>query len=263
MSAGDGVASWGVAAAGLALVVAWAVRVRAVRDAIGPRPAAPLADTSAVLVFAIPAWLLLTMVAVVGVSSAGIRAPVALQSVATSVHAAIGVALWIALRRRMPVAPASPVRQCVVGVLAGLATFGIVAVAGELLKLGYGAFGVATPEQGVVTTVRNASGAERAVVAVGAVLLAPFGEEMFWRATMLPSLAQRMSATAAVLVQGAAFGAIHFVGAAPSAWPLAIPIAIVGAACGFVYVRTGSIRAAMLAHATFNAIHVAILFAQA
>ena len=41
-------------------------------------------------------------------------------------------------------------------------------------------------------------------------------------------------------------------------WPLTIPIAAVGWTAGWLYARTGSMRAAIALHATFNAIQVAL-----
>ena len=251
-------APYGVAAAGLLILAAWARRVHAGRDPLGPSPAGEWPNLGLALAVAIPAWFVSVVVLGAVAQVAGLRGP-DLATASGLVHAAIGLALLPFVRRGVPLPCLSRARLVLVGVAAGLVTFGIVGLLGELLKVGYAVAGSAPPEQDVVSVARAASGLQwGAMLATGAVL-APFGEEIFWRGTVLPTLVRARGKWPALLMQGAAFGAVHVMGAQPSMWPLAIPLAAVGVLAGWVYLRTASLPAAMLVHATFNAVNLASL----
>ena len=85
-------------------------------------------------------------------------------------------------------------------------------------------------------------------------------EEVFYRGILLPALARAMPLRRALVVQALLFGFVH-VWQVPAAWPLSLALALVGWAAGWLYVRTGSLGAAILLHAVFNALQLALLFA--
>lgn len=251
-------APYAVAAAGLAVLAAWAARVRAGRDWLGPRPAGPWPDTGFAAAVALPAWFLAPNVLVTVAGSAELS-PFAVATAVGLVHTMVSLVLLPFVRRGAPVPALSGARLAAAGGAAGLVTYGVVGVVGESLRAAYGLAGAAIPEQDVVALARAASGAELTGFVLATVVLAPFAEEVFWRGALLPALLRRTSAGNAVLLQGAAFGAVHVYGAPPAQWPLALPLAVVGCLAGWLTLRTGSLAPPILLHAVFNGLHLAFL----
>jgi membrane protease YdiL (CAAX protease family) len=100
----------------------------------------------------------------------------------------------------------------------------------------------AQPQQ-VISCVRGASLGFLGPVVV---LVAPFGEELFFRGFLYKGLRRNRSVAVSALISGAAFGLVHV-------YPLLIPaLAVVGAGLALVYERRQSVLASMVAHATFN-----------
>ena len=252
-------AQYAAVAAGIAILAAWAARARRGADALGPAPAAPLPDTSRAVFIAVPAWFLASFVVGAVAQSAGLSWP-ALLATSGLVHLAISLVLLPMVRAGARSPGVSVAREVATGVLAGVVTFAAVAVVGQVVTWGYGLAGSAPPEQDAVAIARTSAGLDRAVVLASVVVLAPFGEEVFWRGALLPAMARRMPVPTAVVVQGLLFGAAHFLLGAPVAsWPLAIPLALVGILAGWIYVRTGSLGATVLVHATFNALNMTFI----
>lgn len=78
------------------------------------------------------------------------------------------------------------------------------------------------------------------------VILAPLFEETFFRGLLYPPLRERMGPMKAVIVNGALFGILHF-------QPLFMPsLVLVGIVLAFLYEKTDSLVAPMLAHALYN-----------
>ncbi len=94
-----------------------------------------------------------------------------------------------------------------------------------------------TPQSLVVLTV------------VGAVIVAPLLEEMFFRGLLLPALVKWFgSAKWAVVVSAVLFGVIHL-----SVPATVAPLTLFGMILGAVYLRTGTLMAPLVIHALFNA----------
>lgn len=93
-------------------------------------------------------------------------------------------------------------------------------------------------------------------LALQAVLLAPVFEELVYRLCLQSALvAAFRSAWAAIAVASIVFALIHL-GSVP---PHALPVLVgVGALCGVVFERTGRIGPAILVHALFNAMNLAL-----
>lgn len=95
----------------------------------------------------------------------------------------------------------------------------------------------------------HTSSLSRILMTLSAVVLAPLGEELFFRGLFLPFIAQgwRNSWTA-IAITAVLFGAFHY--------PLfhVVPaLAALGFLLGYLYVRTGSLTLVVLVHAVFNA----------
>jgi membrane protease YdiL (CAAX protease family) len=89
------------------------------------------------------------------------------------------------------------------------------------------------------------------------VLLAPLGEETFFRGFLYRGLRRRLSVWPAALVSGALFGLIHFQG-----WSflLIVPsLVMVGVGLALVFEYRQSLVASMTAHATFNLFGYALI----
>jgi membrane protease YdiL (CAAX protease family) len=86
-----------------------------------------------------------------------------------------------------------------------------------------------------------------------AAIVAPFMEEFVFRGFLFNALLRYMPVWAAAVLSGVIFGASH---GSPSAF---LPLAASGVVLAYVYERSGSLTAAMLTHALFNLINVALI----
>jgi len=257
VSAGVVLAQWAVAILGIAVWFVWSRRVGSGRDPLGPPPSGALPDTRVALLAGFVVWL--TLPFAVALLLAPRELPGATYVfLSAAVHAGIGLALLPFVRIRGGGTLTVP-RRALAGVLAGLATFGAATAVGITLETAYGLAGLELPTQPVVALVQQARGDEWFLILAGAGALAPLGEEILYRATLLPALVPSLGRGRAVVVQGLVFGAMHVVGESALHWPLALPLAVVGMLCGWIYLRTRSLFAAVLLHATFNAINLAFL----
>jgi membrane protease YdiL (CAAX protease family) len=93
------------------------------------------------------------------------------------------------------------------------------------------------------------------VILLRACVLAPVGEELFFRGALFGWLRRRLSAPVSIGVTAAAFAAIH-------GFPPILPLAFaLGVAWGWIRERTGSTVPTVAAHVLHNAILVAVSFA--
>lgn len=86
-----------------------------------------------------------------------------------------------------------------------------------------------------------------------AAFAAPFMEEFVYRGFLFNALLRYAPVWVAAVISGLLFGASH---GSPSAF---LPLAGSGIVLAYVYYRSGSLTAAMLTHALFNAINVALI----
>ncbi|GAA3203699.1 CPBP family intramembrane glutamic endopeptidase [Microbacterium terregens] len=137
----------------------------------------------------------------------------------------------------------------------------------ELVAPTFGTLGGPFGQPALATTV---------VLVIGAVLISPFVEEWFFRGLLLRALMDAMSgarvsrivggpgvaSVIAIVVSTCAFASLHFM---PWGSNIALSLAIgtfgVGLGCGILTVITGRLGAALIAHASFNAIGVVLLLA--
>lgn len=111
-----------------------------------------------------------------------------------------------------------------------------------------------TPTQTAVKLFENAKpGFWLDVMAVVAVTLAPFAEELVFRGFIFNALWKRLPFSFSALGSGVLFGLAH--GQAAGIAPLAAG----GFVLATVYARSGSLWSSMIAHGTFNGITLALL----
>ncbi|HRG55609.1 MAG TPA: type II CAAX endopeptidase family protein [Lacunisphaera sp.] len=98
----------------------------------------------------------------------------------------------------------------------------------------------------------------RSPLVIGAMLLvacvlAPIYEELLFRAGLYRFCRQKLGRNAALLISGAAFGALH------GNWAGFVPLAVLGMGLAIAYEATGSIRVPIIAHGLFNLNTVLVL----
>jgi membrane protease YdiL (CAAX protease family) len=89
---------------------------------------------------------------------------------------------------------------------------------------------------------------------VSVALVAGICEELMFRGVMFTALAQRMPIWGAAVLSGIAFGLAH-----ADPWSLA-PLSVVGVGLAFLFARTRSIWPNMVAHTTFNAFSLVLIY---
>lgn len=97
-------------------------------------------------------------------------------------------------------------------------------------------------------------------VIVSAVILAPLLEELVFRGILQTSLLRLLGGRRwpALLLASAIFALTH---GGVVTWHGLLPLMVIGLVFGYVYERTGSLLAAILTHALFNAANIAIAVA--
>ena len=157
---------------------------------------------------------------------------------------------WRARRKHVPKTTVrlSPGKGVVVGLLIGVLALGIAWV----LETALAAIGFPVEEQGIVLALLDEGGSVRYAFIAVAVLLAPVGEELFFRSFAFGSLLEHRGPLVAHLVSGGLFTAVHF---NPSGVAIYFLLAVVLAES---YRRSGRLLVSMIAHGVFNATTVAM-----
>jgi membrane protease YdiL (CAAX protease family) len=150
--------------------------------------------------------------------------------------------------------------EILAGVLYGLGLYvvAVVFVGGILLVLLNALSGdqVQAPEQ----VPQGLSVVGIVVTSLYAIVIAPFGEELFFRGVLFRSLRDRHGLKIGLLGTAVGFGLIHFIpGDAVDAALLMLVMAFTGASLGFLYERRGTIVAPIAAHMTFNVIGLVLI----
>ena len=103
------------------------------------------------------------------------------------------------------------------------------------------------------------------VLTVTVVVLAPVTEELMFRGLLLRSFLRRMSFWPAALLSSSLFGLFHVfaVDTLLGAVTLAVSVGVLGLGNCFVVRITGRLTAAVMIHATYNALALALAFATA
>lgn len=100
----------------------------------------------------------------------------------------------------------------------------------------------------------------RLAAAAGVLVIAPLGEELVFRGLAFRALRQRLAAAAAVVVSALLFAGMHVAGADPlGAVFLVVTLGLVGAALAVLVERQQHLWGAVVGHAFFNGVGVAII----
>jgi membrane protease YdiL (CAAX protease family) len=100
-----------------------------------------------------------------------------------------------------------------------------------------------------------------ALTIVYAIVIAPIGEELFFRGVLFRSLRDRHGFWVGAVGSAIGFGLIHFIpGSAIDAALLMIVMFFTGIALCFLYERRGTIVAPLAAHVTFNVIGIVLIY---
>ncbi|MPZ87633.1 MAG: CPBP family intramembrane metalloprotease [Nitriliruptorales bacterium] len=145
-------------------------------------------------------------------------------------------------------------RDLLVGAGAGLGAFVLANLAlGSIIQLIVGRAGSELPavQEGLQEALRDPVAG--LTVAGAAVLLAPIGEELFFRGLLFQALRRSLRLWPAIVVSGLAFGLSHL---ELLAFVLLFPV---GMYFAWLFHRRGSLLVPVAAHATFNLVGVALL----
>ena len=181
--------------------------------------------------------------------------------VATVVSQVVGLLLalgYLSLRRRLSWRVLGPVRPGVVPVLLGLAVgFGGTLLAYTINAVVTFALDLEAPvEQQLLEDVLS-GGLASVVVVIAAVVMAPLAEELLFRGLLFQSLRRRLGLWFAAIVSAMVFCLVHveIIVSQPLALLGLFALAVLLA---WSFHRTGSLVVPIVAHATFNAISLAL-----
>lgn len=146
-------------------------------------------------------------------------------------------------------------RNLAAGLAIGVPTWVVAMLVAGLIALAYQAITGSPPEgdQMVLELIGRIPPAV-AFVAVG--LLAPVGEELFFRGAVFNAWEREYGMQRALIGSALLFAAIHLV---DGAWLAFAPILVVGLVLGVAYARTRSLPMTIGIHASFNLISTALL----
>lgn len=188
----------------------------------------------------------------------------------TTVAAVVIIAVlvvWLSMSHRgwrdalWPPRPGTSAREVRAGVVFGIGLYPVmVIVVGGLVALILNAITgepVEAPEQ--VGDRLPAVGT--ALTVLYAVVIAPLGEELFFRGVLFRALRDRHGFWVGAIGSGFGFGLIHYLpGSVANAALLMIVMFFTGMALCFVYERRRTIVAPIAAHVTFNVIGIVLIF---
>jgi uncharacterized protein len=230
----------------------------ATREAAEPPVRATWSLLEVMVVGLIAIGLLTILVTLIGGVVGDPERALVFSAVATGVAFGGATLVWVLVLHREHLAALGllsrrPVKDVAYGLVAGVALYAFVVfiVAPLLFFLASLVFGeVAPPNQAELLLPRRPDDVEATVAAVGAVIAAPLGEELFFRGLLFRSLRRRFRFWISAAISAAGFGLVHVL-------PLLIPLMfVVGMALAYVFERRGSLLASIAAHAAFNVIGI-------
>jgi membrane protease YdiL (CAAX protease family) len=152
-------------------------------------------------------------------------------------------------------------KQVGAGIVSGLILFPVITVVvGGILSLLLNAITgeqVRPPEQ----VGEHLTTLGMAITVAYAFVIAPIGEELFFRGILFRTLRDRHGFLVGALGSAFAFGLIHFIpGNAADAALLMIAMFFTGLGLCYIYERRGTLVASIAAHITFNVIGIVLIF---
>jgi membrane protease YdiL (CAAX protease family) len=154
--------------------------------------------------------------------------------------------------------PSIGAKTLLLALAAGLAVTGILVGLQEILS---GAFGIEFHMSEAERALRPSTPAQLAVFVAAGALIAPLGEEFFFRGYLLAWLRSAMGAPVAVAVSAAVFAFVHgYYLLHPDAqgWIETGEVLFAGLVMGIAVLRTGSVWASFALHAAYNTASVTI-----
>ena len=173
----------------------------------------------------------------------------------------------LGVRRGQPSAPTTRLARWpgAVAMLAGVGAGLLLRVAGDLIAVGEQAFAGPIAGNNPLTLYPHAfpTAMARVLLVVSVGILAPAGEELFFRGLLFGWLRQRMGSWPAVVLGGAFFGLAHVDPASGGSLlrtlPLALPMACIGAGLCLLYDRYRTLWVSTAAHAALNLTAMALV----
>ncbi|MHB1127843.1 MAG: CPBP family intramembrane glutamic endopeptidase [Bacillota bacterium] len=135
-------------------------------------------------------------------------------------------------------------RDLVTGLRGGFALLLLVVIAGALIERIIP--GQSSPQPFAKLVLETHSKKDLLLAFFAGVVIAPVGEELYFRAFLYPALKARMGIRLGILAASLVFAALHF------DLVRFIPLALGGAGLAYLYQRTGSLLTSIFAHATWN-----------
>jgi CAAX protease family protein len=208
----------------------------------------------AVPVLAIAFGSFVLLASVIGLLGLGEAAAFAVGGLLLEASFGVTSLLWIRGLHRASIAaigfPVRLPREVGQGVLGGIATYAISFFVAAPLVLRLVQTFTHRPPTVPEQVPGDAEGAALSLIGLVAIVLAPLGEELFFRAFLFRALRRHGFAVAAG-VSSVLFGFVHVVG---SNFLLVPILTVVGLCLAYVYERTGRIAVPIAAHMTFNVI---------
>lgn len=110
-------------------------------------------------------------------------------------------------------------------------------------------------QQDVVQSMMDGNAAQKVILAIAAVIMAPIGEEICFRGFIYNILRQRAGVWAAAIATGVLFGAVH------ASLVQFLPLVFFGMVQCFIYEKSKTLLVPMAVHAVFNSFSVAVILA--
>lgn len=152
----------------------------------------------------------------------------------------------------------SPARDLFTGALTGFACYPVITIVIGLAWFFFLALilgrPVDPPEQQIIPP--RPDEVEAVIGGISAIILAPIGEELFFRGFLFGALRRRFRFVIAAIISAVPFALVHDLLFSPLLFVFGIVLA-------FVYERRGSLVSSMGAHAAFNVVGYSLLLIQA
>jgi membrane protease YdiL (CAAX protease family) len=118
------------------------------------------------------------------------------------------------------------------------------------------ALGVSVPREDLAIFRLMPSGpVGLAITVVLLVVVAPFAEEVIYRGVLLSALSSRWGSVVGLVGSTVVFSVVHL------SWVGFVPLLVVGALFGLLFIKSRSLMVALVAHAAYNALGVVALVA--
>ncbi len=137
------------------------------------------------------------------------------------------------------------------GLIGGVFLFFIIVVAGLVMQLLYPQEPTLQP---FAELVMNAEGNDLILLFIMGSILAPLGEEIYFRGMAYPVFKEKWGVAVGLIVSGMFFSLLHF------DILRFFPLMLGGIGLAYIYEKTGSLFSSMIAHGLWNGIMILLLY---